>query len=71
MIVAPPVPREVDADYPLGVQGTETRLVYELARQGFAVSNPCLALVSHHEHASNYRTYDPSVTVNGDDSFIG
>lgn len=65
-IIVPPVAPEVEADYQLGVQGTETRLVYELTRAGFDVSNPCKVLVSHHEHQSGYRTYDPTDAVNGD-----
>ena len=65
-IIVPPVAPEVEADYQLGVQGTETRLVYELTRAGFDVSNPCKVLVSHHEHKSGYRTYDPTDAVNGD-----
>tara|TARA_B110001452_G_scaffold233155_1_gene210833 strand:+ start:355 stop:1221 length:867 start_codon:yes stop_codon:yes gene_type:complete len=66
VIFAPPVDAAVDADYFLGVQGTETRLIYELARQGYEVSNPCIVLKSHHEHKSNIRYYDPKDTVNGD-----
>lgn len=66
IIFVPPVEAAVEADYFLGVQGTETRLIYELSRQGYEVSNPCLVLTSHHEHKSNIRYYDPHEVVNGD-----
>jgi len=53
-------------DFPFGQGGCDNAFSAEMLRQKFRVVNPCMNLVTHHVHMSNYRTYDPKDVVTKD-----
>jgi hypothetical protein len=55
----------IEADFPLGMQGCDNRIAYELGKN-YNVINPCKTIRCHHFHTTQYRTYragDLSQTV--------
>lgn len=50
-------------DFPFGQGGCDNAITIEMLRQKFFVVNPCMSLITHHLHNTNYRTYDPADIV--------
>ena len=48
---------------PFGKGGCDNAINVEMLRQKFLVVNPCLSIITHHVHMSEYRTYDPTDIV--------
>jgi hypothetical protein len=48
---------------PFGKGGCDNAINVEMLRQKFLVVNPCLTIITHHVHTSEYRTYDPKDIV--------
>jgi hypothetical protein len=50
-------------NFPFGKGGCDNAFNVEMLRQKFLVVNPCMNLITHHVHMSEYRTYDPQDVV--------
>jgi hypothetical protein len=48
----------IRADFPLGMQGCDNRIAYELGKN-YDVINPCKTIRCHHYHTTQFRTYKP------------
>jgi hypothetical protein len=49
--------RDVRANFPVGVPRCDNRIVSELRRAGYVVTNPSFTLRSHHVHAGDRESY--------------
>ena len=50
--------------FPIGYLGYENRLLFELAKQGFILENPCQSVRSFHIHKSNVRHREGMARIN-------
>jgi hypothetical protein len=50
--------KRMDANFCLGVPGTDNRIAWEMRNAGYQVSNPALTIKATHLHASQIRHYD-------------
>ena len=48
---------------PFGQGGCDNAITVEMLKQKFLVVNPCMSLITHHVHNTNFRTYDPTDIV--------
>ena len=49
-----------DLDIPFGQNGCDNAINAEMLKKRFAVTNPCMSLITTHVHESGYRTYEPT-----------
>jgi len=49
-----------DMDIRFGQNGCDNVVNIEMLKQKFSVANPCMTLITHHLHTSEYRTYEPT-----------